>query len=88
MDDVTIDLPLGWQIQSLPKPQNQEAHVVSYDLKAEKTASSLHLTRKVKVDFLLIEAKYYAALRSFFQVVRTGDEEQIVLEPGAASASN
>jgi hypothetical protein len=40
------------------------------------------------VDILVLEAKYYPALRNFFQIVRTGDEEQIVLQPGAASASN
>jgi len=85
---VTIDLPLGWQVQSLPQPQNQDGHIVTYSLKAEKDASSLHLTRKITVDFLLIDSKYYGALRNFFQVVRTGDEEQIVLQPGTASASN
>lgn len=88
IDDVTIDLPLGWQVQSLPQAQNQDAHVIAYDLKAEKGANSLHLTRKMMVDVLLLETKYYASLRNFFQVVRTGDEEQIVLQPGTASASN
>jgi hypothetical protein len=87
-DDVTVDLPLGWQVQSLPQPQNQDGHVVTYELKAEKGANSLHLTRKVTVDFLLMETKYYSALRSFFEVMRTGDEEQIVLQPGTANASN
>jgi len=40
------------------------------------------------VDFLILDSKYYLALRNFYQVVRTGDEEQIVLQPGAAKASN
>jgi Domain of Unknown Function with PDB structure (DUF3857) len=88
VDDVTIDLPLGWQVQSLPQPQNQNAHVITYDLNAEKAANSLHVTRKVKVDVLFLETKYYPSLRNFFQVVRTGDEEQIVLQPGAATAAN
>jgi hypothetical protein len=88
VDDVTIDLPLGWQVQSLPQPKNQDRHVVAYELKTEKAENSLHLTRKVTVDILLLETKYYAALRGFFQEVRTGDEEQIVLQPGTASASN
>jgi hypothetical protein len=35
-----------------------------------------------------LEQKYYPALRNFFQVVRSGDEEQIVLQTEAASASN
>ena len=57
-------------------------------MKAEKDANALHLTRKVTVDILLFDPKYYPALRDFFQLVRTGDEEQIVLQPGTASASN
>jgi len=75
-------------VQSLPQPQTQDGHVVAYELKAEKGANSLHVTRKVTVDFMLMETKYYTALRSFFQVMRTGDEEQIVLQPGTANASN
>ena len=88
LDDVTIDLPLGWQVQSLPKSQKQDAHVVVYDLTAANDAGSVHLTRKLTVDMLVLESKYYPALRNFFQVVRTGDEGQIVLQPGNASASN
>jgi hypothetical protein len=88
VDDVTIDLPLGWQVQTLPPPQKQDGHVVVYNLKSEKDAGSVHLSRDLKVDMLFLDAKYYSALRNFFQVVRTGDEEQIVLQPGAASASN
>jgi hypothetical protein len=88
VDDVVIDLPLGWQVQSLPQAQNQDGHIVVYNLKAEKDASSLHLSRKLTVDFLILEPKYYGALRNFFQVVRSGDEEQIVLQPGSSSASN
>ena len=88
LDDVTIDLPLGWQIQTVPPPQQQDGHVVTYNLSVQKDGSSLHLTRKLTVNLLMLDSKYYSALRNFFQVVRTGDEEQIVLQPGAASASN
>ncbi len=88
VDDITIDLPTSWEVQSLPKPQNQDAHIVTYTLQAEKGANSIHLTRRMMVEILLLDPKYYPALRDFFQVVRTGDEGQIVLQPGAASASN
>jgi hypothetical protein len=87
-DDVTIELPAGWQVSSVPPAQSHEGHVVSYIMKVENGKDTLHLTRKLTVDFLLLDAKYYGALRSFFDVVRTGDEEQIVLQPGTASASN
>jgi transglutaminase-like putative cysteine protease len=88
VDDITIDLPSSWEVQSMPKPQNQGGQPVAYVLQAEKSANSIHLTRKVVVDLLLLDSKYYPTLRNFFQVVRTGDEEQIVLQPGANSASN
>jgi hypothetical protein len=87
-DDVTIELPAGWQVSSVPAPQTQEGHVVTYHLKVDKDGSALHLTRKLSWDFLLLEPKYYPALRNFFQTVRTGDDEQIILQPAAASASN
>jgi hypothetical protein len=87
VDDVNIELPAGWQVQSLPHPQKNDAHVVAYEQKAEVTTDSLHLTRKVVVDVLLLEPKYYPALQSFFQGVRTGDEQQIVLQPGTATAA-
>ena len=88
VDDVTIDLPTGWQVQSLPNPQHEDQHVAAYNLNAEKSASSLHLTRKVTVDILFLEPKYYPPLQRFFQTVRTGDEQQIVLQPEASTASN
>ena len=88
-DDVTIALPVGWQVSSLPPAKKQDGNgVVLYELKAENDKSALHLRRKLKVDLLLLEQKYYPALRNFFQVVRSGDEEQVVLQPAGASASN
>jgi hypothetical protein len=88
MDDVTIELPSGWQVSSVPPGKDQDGHVVGYSLKVENGKNTLHLTRKLIVDFMMLDPKYYPALRNFFQVVRTGDEEQIVLQPGSATASN
>ena len=88
VDDVTIELPHGWQVSSFPPEQVNDGHVVSYALKVEGGKNTLHLTRKLSVDFMFLEAKYYPALRNFFQVVRSGDEEQIVLQPIAATATN
>jgi hypothetical protein len=88
MDDVTIELPAGWKVNNLPPPQTQDAHIIVYSLKAESDSATVHVVRKLNFDVLILEQKYYSALRNFFQVVRTGDEEQILLQPGATSASN
>jgi hypothetical protein len=87
-DDVNIELPLGWQIATLPAPAKQDAHILTYTMQAENNKGTLHLNRKLNVDVLMLETKYYAALRNFFQTVRTVDEQQVILQPSAASASN
>ena len=88
VDDVTVELPPGWQVSSVPAAQNQDGHVVAYTLKVDQSPGTLRLTRKLTIDLLMLEQKYYAPLRNFFQVVRTGDGEQIVLQPGEIHASN
>ena len=88
IDDVSISLPLGWQVSSLPSAQDKDAKAARYVMKAENDKSTVHLNRVLNLDLVLVEAKYYPVLRNFFQVVRTGDEEQVVLQPIGARASN
>jgi len=87
-DEVTIELPLGWQVSSLPPAKIQDAKAIKYTLKADENKGTLHVTRALDVDILLVDTKLYPTLRSFFQIVRTSDEQQIVLQPGAAAAKN
>ena len=87
-DDITIELPPGWQVSSLPTPQDQDGRVIRYIMKVDKNGETLHLTRKLTIDIMMVDKKYYAALRNFFQAIRTGDGEQIVLQPGEIHASN
>jgi hypothetical protein len=88
VDDISIELPLSWQVSSLPAPVNQDGHLIVYTLKTENGKGTLHVARLLNVDVLGLEPKYYPALRNFFQIVKTGDEQQIVLQPGAAAARN
>jgi hypothetical protein len=87
-DEVTIELPPGWQVSNLPPLQNLDAKAAVYSLKAENNKGALHLTRQVNLELLLVDLKSYPTLRNFFQTVRTGDEQQIILQPGASAARN
>jgi len=87
-DDVSIDLPLGWQISTLPKPQKLDAKLITYNLDANNEKGTLHVNRVLNVDLMLLPADNYANLRKIFQIVRTDDEEQVILQPGASTASN
>jgi hypothetical protein len=88
LDDVTIELPAGWQISSLPAPQNQDLHVVGYALSAENNKGALHLKRKFDINILSMEVKYYGPMQSFFQIVRRGDEQQVVFALSTATVGN
>jgi hypothetical protein len=87
-DDVRIELPLGWQVSSLPPPATNDAKVLVYSLKAENDKGTLHLECHLKSSLTILEQKYYNALRNFYQSVRSADEQQIVLQPlGVSSGS-
>lgn len=85
-DEVTIELPPGWQASSVPKPRSTDLKLAAYNMAAEDAKGSLRLKRNLSLNLTLVSLKSYGALRGFFQSVRTGDEEQIVLSPGAATA--
>jgi hypothetical protein len=87
VDDVTVELSPGWQVSSVPAPLEKDAKAALYSLKVEQEQGSLRLTRKLTIDFLLLDRKYYPALRNFFQTVRTSDGVQVVVQPGEIHAS-
>ena len=86
-DDVTIELPLSWKVTMIPPSKLQDSKAVVYNLKIANENGALHVTRLLRNDLLVIEQKQYPSLQGFFQIVRTGDEQAIVVQPGMASAS-
>jgi uncharacterized protein DUF3857 len=88
VDDITVELPLDWKVASVPPAHTDGGRVCAYNTKVEDKKGALHLTRELNIDTLTLETKYYQALRNFFQTVRTGDEQQIVLQPGSNAAAN
>jgi hypothetical protein len=87
-DDVTVELPAGWRILNMPASQAIDRGVVLYGLKAANENGTLKLHRTLTMDLLLLDSKSYPALRTFFQTVRTFDEQQVLLQPSSDSASN
>jgi len=83
LDDIKIDMPMTWQVKSLPPEQTQDSKIILYDLKVEDQKGTEHITRILKLDLVGLDVKYYGALRNFYQGVKSGDEQQIVVQPGA-----
>jgi len=88
-DDIVIEMPAGSKISSLPKSQTAgSSSLYNYNLAAEAHDNTVHLKRDFSINMLLVEAKYYPTIRDFFQTVRTGDEEQVVVARDNPVAQN
>jgi hypothetical protein len=87
VDEIDIQLPAGWKVGSVPKPVDQDSKAVQYALKIDGNGNSVHFKRQLRSDLFLVGADKYAILRAFYQLVRTGDDQQIVLQQGAVAAA-
>jgi hypothetical protein len=87
-EDINIQIPSGWQVSSLPKGWQNAGRVVAYNLAAQNNNGILRLSRSLAVQFIILPAQYYGAPRSFYQEIKTTDDQQIILDPGAARAGN
>jgi len=79
-DDVTVQVPAGYTVEGLPKPQTLSARSGTYSISATQEGSSMRLKRRLVVEQFYVPVSDYAQLRSFFSSVRTSDEEEVVLQ--------
>jgi hypothetical protein len=63
----------------VPKPRNDNRTTLIYSVSTEGRNGSLLLNRDLTVNMTLVNIKYYESVQDFFQAVRAGDEEQVIL---------
>lgn len=85
-DNISIALPAGWQVASMPKPHGENIAITEFNSNVEYKNDAVQVERRLSIDGIYLPLKYYPALREFYQNVRSNDEEQIVLVPGAVSS--
>jgi hypothetical protein len=86
-DDITLHLPAGYSVESLPKLPAVNSSAFVYTVAAAKQDNTLHVTRDLSVLGFYFPVKDYPGVRSFFSTVKTGDDDQAVLETSVATAS-
>jgi hypothetical protein len=86
-DRAKITLPPGWRIDSVPNEMHTDAKAAEYLMRVDGKDNVLQVTRTLRSDLLLLQTSYYPSIRGFYQHVRSGDEAQAVLLPGANSAA-
>jgi len=88
IEDVTIELPTDWNVNSVPQDEDRDGRDVRYSFKVEMRQNKLHFMRKLNVDVFMLGVNQYANLRNFFQIVRRADDQQIILQPATTQTGN
>ena len=88
-DDVSIALPSTYQVESLPQnipsiPQG----AIQYTIIPTKQGNTLQVKRTLDVEDSIYPASIYSSVRRVFSLVKTGDDEQAVLEAATSAHQN
>jgi hypothetical protein len=86
-DQTRIALPPGWKLDSLPKETHLDVRAAEYRIQADNRDNTLEIARTLRSDILLLPVTSYSTLHAFYQQVRSGDDAQAVVLPGASSAA-
>jgi transglutaminase-like putative cysteine protease len=84
-EDIKLTLSPGVQIEALPPNTKIPAGNTIYEFSVEKKDNILQLKRTLKMASFYVQQEQYPRLRRFYELVRTGDEQQVVLKPLDAS---
>ena len=87
IDDAKLTAPDGYKIEAIPAAKQLKPGFVSYEISAVQQANVIEVKRLLVIDGLMFSVKNYPALRNFFNLVKSNDETQIILQ-NAESAKN
>jgi hypothetical protein len=80
-DDVKILGPAGYKIETIPpRKVINPGTAVSYEIAPAQEGDALEVTRHFTLSEIHYPVDAYAALRSFFNLVKSTDEAQVVLQ--------
>jgi Domain of Unknown Function with PDB structure (DUF3857) len=88
IDNFKFQAPAGYKIETVPAAKTlKPGAVLTYSIAASQQGSVVEVNRHLVINALALPVQYYAAVRAFFNTVKSNDESQIVLQ-NAESAKN
>jgi len=81
-DQVNIKFPPGYSLEDAPPEQAARLDYATYENRCRAEGSQLVTQRALVVNGIFFDASKYATLKDFFNKVRTGDGQQLVLRVG------
>jgi hypothetical protein len=86
MDNVTIQLPPGVSVETLPPAQDAKLPYARYQSLIQSDGHRVNTQRALLLNGIYFDLTKYPELKDFFSKVRLGDEQQVVLHGGNVSA--
>ncbi len=80
LDDITLEVPKGYEVESFPAARSKTFPFCRYEIARRSQDGTLRLERRLVMDGYFFPVEKYSALRVFYDAVRAGDEEQVVLK--------
>jgi hypothetical protein len=88
VDSTKYTAPPSFKVDTVPdKKVTNPGAIVAYDMSVTHDGSTAQVQRTLKINALVVDTKYYGALRGFFNTVKSNDQSQIVLQT-AETAKN
>ncbi|HET8797067.1 MAG TPA: DUF3857 domain-containing protein, partial [Thermoanaerobaculia bacterium] len=81
-DRVTLRIPEGFAVESLPKGGTADNGVISYQAKWAQKEGAVSLDRKLVVKRLAVGSADYSKMRGFYGLIGSADQESVVLKKG------
>jgi hypothetical protein len=88
IDDIKLHVPAEFKIESIPPAREAKPGVVSYEISAVQQGGVVEVKRSLVLDGMTFPVTSYPALRNFFNMVKTDDDAQIVLQSSESAKNN
>ena len=88
IDDLTIHMPAGYKAQAIPDPQKVNPGPISYEISATPQPDGLEVKRHLVINGIRYPKESYLGLRSFFSIVKTNDNAQVMFQAERSAKNN
>jgi hypothetical protein len=85
-DDLTIKLPTGYQVETIPENMKASDVMLDYSLTVENKGDTLHLSRNLTGKAVYVPTNLYTQLRYDYRLVKASDEKQAILRQATTAS--
>lgn len=84
-DEVTLEVPAGYAVETMPNPTDIDANVIVYNTRYVNGTTSVTYHRKLMVDSMFVPREQYDKVRTVYSRITSADQEQVVLRKAPAA---